>query len=427
MGGISSRCPSGAARPTARPVDTQHFLIDEHHYAEADPGMQRALALAYDASRRPRCQCVPGGVEMYIARHRVFVIKRMPDTGHLHHPACPSFEPASQQSGLGELLGQAVIEHAPDAVELHVDFPLERSPGRTIVRGAPQAPGEVRVPRKRMSLRALTHYLFERAGFNRWTPAMAGKRGQGVVHKYLGEAALEIHLKGQRLADRLYVPEPFQQATHAETAERRRHKLAFLHEDRGDNRFGMALLIGEFKTSDATAHGQRLWVKHMPDVPLLMPAKTWQRIERVYGPLLEARHADTAQPPKVVLCALIFARREHTYAVEAASFMLVHPQWIPVEGLHELALLDALITQQRRFVKPLRYDAQTAAEFPNALLLDAGDEPVPMHVASEFVDPKEKAAKARVLKGIAPAAWVWHTSGPMPALPPLAAPARPAS
>lgn len=405
-------------------MEPQHFLIDAHSYAESDPRLEGALAAAYDTSQRPRCQCVPDGVEMYIARHRAFVIKRMPDTGHLHHPACPSFEPESCQSGLGELLGQAVIERAPDAVELHVDFPMERSPGRVVARREPHPPGEVRVQRKRMSLRALTHYLFERAGFNRWTPAMAGKRGQGVIHKYLSEAALGIRLKGQPLSDRLYVPEPFQQATQAEAAERRRHKLAFLQEARSDNHFAMALVIGEFKGSEPAPQGQRLWVKHMPDVPLLMPAKTWLRTERLYGALLEARQADTSQPPRIVLCALIFARREHTYQVEALSFMLVHPQWIPIEGVHELPLLDTLIAQQRRFVKPLRYDARTAAEFPNALLLDTGDEPVALHVASDFLDLKERAAKARVLSGLGPAGWVWRTGDRMPALPPRAGSAR---
>jgi len=312
------------------PVELQRFLINGQSLAESDSRMQGALATAYEAAQRPRCACVPGGVEMYIARHRVHVIKRMPGTGHHHHPACPSFEPEARQSGLGELLGQAVIEHTPDSVELHVDFPMERSPGRAVSRGEPHPPGDVRVPRKRMSLHALTHYLFERAGFNRWTPAMAGKRGQGVIHKYLGEAACDLRLKGRRLADRLYVPEPFHQATHAEAASRRRQRLAFLHEDRSDSRFGMALLIGELKASEPTHHAQRLWVKHMPDVPLLLPTKTWARTERLFGALLEARHADASTPPRIVLSALIFARREFTYQVDSLSLMLVHPQWIPL-------------------------------------------------------------------------------------------------
>ena len=62
-----------------------------------------------------------------------------------------------------------------------------------------------------MSLRAVMHYLFERAGFNRWTPAMEGKRTQAVLHRYLLEAARGIETKGVQLSDRLYVPEPFRE------------------------------------------------------------------------------------------------------------------------------------------------------------------------------------------------------------------------
>ncbi len=64
----------------------------------------------HDTSQRPRCLCVPGGVEMYVARHRQFLVKRMPETGSQHHASCPSFEPESQQSGWGGLLGEAVLE-----------------------------------------------------------------------------------------------------------------------------------------------------------------------------------------------------------------------------------------------------------------------------------------------------------------------------
>jgi two-component system heavy metal sensor histidine kinase CusS len=47
-----------------------------------------------------------------------------------------------------------------------------------------------------MSLRGLTHYLFERTAFNRWSPAMDGKRSQGVLHMYLLGAAEQVKSKG---------------------------------------------------------------------------------------------------------------------------------------------------------------------------------------------------------------------------------------
>ncbi len=117
------------------------------------------------------------------------------------------------------------------------------------------------------------------------------------------------------------------------------------------------------------------------------------------------------------MAALIRARREHTYEIDVASLMLTSEHWIPVEGVHELPLVYALIDQQRRFVKPLRYDASSAAAFPNALLLDAGAVPVPLHVLSAFMEPREHRAKEAAIANAGSAVWSWATATRMPSLP----------
>ncbi len=43
------------------------------------------------------------------------------------------------------------------------------------------------------------------------------------------------------------------------------------------------------------------------------------------------------------MAVLICARREHTYEIEAATLLLASKQWIPVEGVHELPLVQALV------------------------------------------------------------------------------------
>ena len=395
-------------------MDGQRFAIKGRVIGADDPQLQDALACVYDTPERPRCLCVPGGVEMYVARHRHFVVKRMPDSGNTHHPSCPSYELDGQQSGLGELLGEAVLEPEPGRVELRVDFPWKRVTGRGVPRGDPREMADVNVPRRRMSLRAVMHFLFERAGFNRWTPAMLGKRNQGVIHKYLMEAAGEIVIKGVPLAERLYVPEPFSEATKAEAAQRRREKLTVLRPCEGQT--PLAMVIGEFKANEATTSGRRVWIRHMPDAPLLIAGRAWAHIERAFAPLFEARDADTGNSVRLVMAALIRARREYTYEIDSVSLMLTSEHWIPIEGVHELPLIDALVAQHRRFVKPLRYDAWSAATFPSALLLDAGPIPVPLHVVSAFMDPKERVAKERAIAGAGENAWVWATDQAMPAL-----------
>lgn len=398
-------------------MDEQCFFIKGNNYVATDGRLQDALATIYETPERPRCMCVRGGVEMYVAKHRLFVVKRMPETGSQHHPSCPSYASDLQQSGLGELMGEAVIEHSPESVELRVDFPLTRVLGRARISGEQQTPADVVVPKRRMSLRAVMHFLFEKSGMNRWTSAMEGKRNQGVLHKYLTEAAEEITTKGMRLSERFYVPEPFSEASKLQNAERRRAKLAFLQSCADATQFNIAMILGEFKGSEAMVSGRRIFVKHMPDAPLLIDTKAWVRIERVYGKLFEARDADTVRKPRLVICALIYARREHTYQIDTASFMLTTDQWIPINGIDEIDLIQALIDKKRRFVKPLQYDAKSAAAFPNALLLDAGDAPVALHVLSGFMDQKEQAAKEKSIASNDNVKWVWRTDQPMPALP----------
>ena len=124
-------------------MEEQRFLIKGRTYTSHDPALQDALARVYDTPERPRCMCKGGGIEMYVAKHRRYFVKRMPDSGHEHQATCASYEPELGQSGLGELMGEAIIEHSPESVELRVDFPLARVPGRAIARGAAQEPAEI--------------------------------------------------------------------------------------------------------------------------------------------------------------------------------------------------------------------------------------------------------------------------------------------
>lgn len=404
--------------PTALPsaeTELQRFAIRGRVWRVQDAGLQEALGAIYGTPERPRCLCMPGGVEMYVAQLREFVVKRMPNTGDRHHPRCPSFEPEAAQSGFGALSGSAVLELEAGRTELRVDFPWTRRRGRGSSPPSATVPGQVESTARRMSLRALMHLLFDRAGFNRWSPAMAGRRRWGVIRKYLLEAAEQIDVSGEPLTDRLFVPEVFDEGTKAQAAHRRREKLAILKPHDGTT--PLALVIGELKAAEAVEEGRRVWIRHMPDAPLLVEDRLWQRLTRRHAPLFEARDADTGLRVRLVMAALIRARREFTYEIDAASLMMTSEHWIPVEGVHELPLIDALVTQGRRFLKPLRYDATDAETFANALLLDAGPEARPLHLLSPYMDERARALKQRAIRNASSEPCVWEIDRPMPPLP----------
>ena len=132
-------------------MDMQRFRVNGQVLAATDPRLQDALARVHETPDRPRCLCVPGGPEMYVVKHaHMFVPKRMPGTGSAHHPICPSFEPQPQQSGLGELVGEAIREYEPGRVELRVDFAWARMMGRGGAHDAPRQAAEGRGANRRI-------------------------------------------------------------------------------------------------------------------------------------------------------------------------------------------------------------------------------------------------------------------------------------
>ena len=56
-------------------LELTRYFIKGRTYTCADPQLQERLSRVYGASERPRCMCVPGGVEMYIAKHADYVVK----------------------------------------------------------------------------------------------------------------------------------------------------------------------------------------------------------------------------------------------------------------------------------------------------------------------------------------------------------------
>jgi hypothetical protein len=355
---------------------------------------------------------------MYLAQHGDLVIKRMPQTGRLHRASCPSFEPEPGTSGLGELLGDAIIENDSGEVELKTAFPLERQAGRGGLRiERAGEPGAVSAPRRRISLRALLHFLYDRAGFNRWYPAMEGRRSHAVVRHHLLGAADGVTLKGGRLRDRLFIPEQFKVSEAQEIAGRRRQHLAALCAWDGEQQFKSAILVGQFTAFESTAHGCRVLVKHMPDAPLRIDPKVWQGAVRSYGTTLQALDADIERKPRVLMAALIHAKREHVYEIHSLTLMLATQEWLPLEGLHELPLVERLVQERRAFLKPLRFDAKTWAAFPNFLLLDTGSEPTPLHVVSPFMSGSERSTKDKAVNALGEEAWVWRIESGLPALP----------
>src|SRR3990167_5105007 len=99
--------------------------------------------------------------------------------------------------------------------------------------------------------------------------------------------------------------------------------------------------------------------------------------------------------------------------------MLASDQWIALLRVHVGPLTAALVGRERRLLNPPRYDAPQGGVFPNALLLDGGAMPIPLHIVSAFAGAKERTAREKAVAKSE--CWAWRTEQPMPALPSPAA------
>ena len=209
----------------------QNYRIGGHEVSSEFSQLEKLLAEVHSNKTRPLCLCRPKGVAMYIAHTGTrFIIKRMPNSGILHSPACESFEPPPELSGLGQVMGSAIVEN-PSSGQLVVKlgFSMAKMPGRK-----PIEPGEgstggggVKTDGTKLTMRGELHLLWEQAGFHRWFPAMAGKRNWKVIRSYLLNAAQNQFIQGQALSERLYIPEMFDKDFKVEIAHRRDVLLAF--------------------------------------------------------------------------------------------------------------------------------------------------------------------------------------------------------
>ena len=403
---------------------TRRVRVGDAEFVVGAAELQQVLAEAHAAHVRPLCLCRPAGIPMVVARiHGRCVLKRMPGAGPRHDPNCNSYEPPYELTGFGYVVGNAINENAESGItELRLGFALSKR----VVRSAPRSSdgpsaaegigaGADRTEGSKLSLRALLHYLWQEAEFNRWRPGMAGKRNWAVIRKFLLAAAEGKTAKGRPLRDSLYIPEVFSAEREWEISARR---LAFMNRARaaeGKLR-PLLLLVGEAKDIAPARFGHRLTVKHLPKFPFLLSEDVQRGIELKFASELSLWNATPGA--HLIAIASFWLDPGGVAVIEAAALMNVTGYWIPFEDSYDAALIDALTARGASFLKALRYDLPRDRPLASVILSKDGADPVAMAIAP----PGAGEAYCALLDGLTPdsgmAAWVWRASEEeMPPLP----------
>ena len=334
--------PADQAR-AAPSAPAQRFALCGRAISTDDLQFAQAVAWAHAHHHRPVCLCQGGPdrqdttqpqptstgprLEMYTARlGDGYIVKRMPETGHLHAQGCPSYEPPAEETGLAPLMGTAICEDPETGrTRLKLDFALSRLPGRSAPAGLAATNDSVRSTGPRLSLGGLLRYLWAQAGLNHWHPSFEGRRPWGVVRHRLLQAARLMEVGGTPLAARVYIPEPFS-VEHREQINARRlaHWAAFRATPGQPQK--LMLLIGELKELAPARHGHCAVIKHLPDLSFSLEAGLYRRLERRYEAELARWGADPSL--RMVVAGTVGIAQTDRPAIETLAMMLVSRQWV---------------------------------------------------------------------------------------------------
>lgn len=403
-----------AATTAEAPASPFAYLINGQRFSTDSPGFTDALAKAHAGQDRPRCLCLAGGLEMYVARlGDGFILKRMPNTGSRHAPGCPSYEPPPEASGLGQVLGSAITENpGTGETTLKLDFSMSKVGGRSIHPASGSTADSVTSTGTKLSLRGLLHYLWDQAELTRWQPGFAGKRPWATVRKHLLLAAENKIARGDSLRSRLYVPEAF--SVEQQEAIEMRRTAQWAHAVAAPGRpQRLMLLIAEVKEIVPARYGFKAVVKHVPDQAFMLDEPLYRRLGRRFEPELALWGA--ADDVHMVMIATFSVSAAGLPALVEVSLMPVTRQWLPVEGRFEKQLIERLVADGRSFVKGLRYNLGSEKALASATLTDCeGAAPLLfIHVGNEGGEAHLEAGSSSA------SGWLWNPlSEAMPPLPP---------
>jgi hypothetical protein len=341
-----------------------------------------------------------------------YIVKRMPGTGAQHAPDCPSFEPAPDASGLGALLGTAIVENpATGVTTLRLGFAMSKGSREPMSQVCADRHEAKAGGRASLSLLGLLHYLWDQAELTHWRPAFAGKRTWAVVRKHLLRAADGKVAGSMPLQTTLCVPEPFSIEAREAIAERRNNQWAAAMQPDGQ-RQRLLLMIAEVKQVAPARYGYRVVLKHLPDHAFGLDESLYRRLTRRFATELALWGTDD----DTHLISIV------TFAVGAAgvpslntiALMPTTAQWLPVKDPFENELVDELVRSGRAFVKALKYGGPQKHGDVVATLTDTGSAPVQLLI--DAANHQDSEARQHERDGDR---WVWRPHlGAWPPVPP---------
>lgn len=338
---------------------------------------QDRLQAFHGHAPRPTCGCQHAGRPLDLVIRRLasgrLILARMPNEGSLHREICDFHSPDADRSGRAGYVRGVLTETDDGGYVVRLELGLS-------IRGTDPQPVPETPPSGRpgsgtqrvMTALGLLHALWETARLNSWHPGFGGKRKPGVVAWRLAQAAdqfraVRTELESVFMAiapDRWGSDARLQQLVRESAPKRRRLVLvAEVTSIKADpyGRMNIHLAGGRAARlflSAARAQADTLLRQH-PYAARLLETETNERAERVVGLFIVEAEAGEWRDRPIVKAALL-----------TGGLMETNADFIPVASDLERQVADRLVAEERSFIKPLRYDADTELVLPDFVLTD---------------------------------------------------------
>ncbi len=392
------------------------YLVAGELRRSDEPGFQEFLGnLA--RPRRVHCVCTQPAVEMYVPFVRgQYLLSCMPGTMARHALACTHYEPPLSISGAAAVMGSAIDANESGDITLRLDFAMRKISGNVPPGPSGQGLESAKVNPNKLSMRGLLHYLWQEAGFHKWSPRMEHKRNDWVLHKYLVQAAASKRISAGLLSDVLVVPRPEGSGGQGGTADTHVSlQLARAATDASGAR-RMALVIGEVVRLSHGTLAHQLAISGLPKALAISDA-LFSQVERVFSAQIAMWQAGVN---RLMVLGTFFNDTVGNPVLSELTLMNVSAELLPFENIFEEALIARLVGAQRRFSKGLRYNLKRSVPIASAVLTDT-ERPVALFILQPGGDQALLTAQVSQAQSEGLETLVWRAGmDAEPALPPIA-------
>jgi hypothetical protein len=313
-------------------------------------------------------------------------------------------------------MGNAIQIDASGKALLKLDFPLTKKGARTPSASSPEASeAALRNETKKLSLRAVLHYLWEAGELTEWRASWTGKRGWGRVRTSLIDAASQMITRSGPLSDIFFVPEVFHQEDREGIAIRRATALTPAHAS-GPGPRKLMVSVAEIKGFAPARGGQKIAVRHLP-FPLMIEEGTWKRLSARYETELELWRS--SEDFHLIMIATFGISGAGIASIEEIAMMVVNENWIPFESIHEQHLLERLSRLKQKSTKGLRFNLSREQPVVSVTMPEQRPAPVALFIVPPGASGDYEKALAEMIEARPEiTAWVWRVAeGEMPQLP----------